>query len=64
LIGSGLAIVGARGATRPTHCLNIPDMTALKSQYGLELEPLDQFGPDELEKRHKLLFKLAGFIWS
>jgi hypothetical protein len=40
------------------------DMTALKSRYGLELEPLDQFGPDELEARHKLLFKLVGIIWA
>jgi hypothetical protein len=40
------------------------DMTALKDRYGLELEPLDQFGPDELEARHKLLFKLVGIIWS
>jgi len=40
------------------------DMTALKERYGLELEPLDQFGPVELEARHKLLFKLIGIIWS
>lgn len=40
------------------------DMTALKDRYGLELEPLDKFGPDELEARHKLLFKLIGIIWS
>lgn len=40
------------------------DMTALKDRYGLELEPLDKFGPDELEARHKLLYKLVGIIWS
>jgi len=40
------------------------DMTALKNQLGLELEPLDQFGPDQLEARHKLLFKLVGIIWN
>lgn len=40
------------------------DMTALKDRYGLELEPIDQFGPDQLEARHKLLFKLVGIIWS
>jgi hypothetical protein len=28
------------------------------------LEPLDAFGPDELEARHKLLFKLVGIIWA
>jgi hypothetical protein len=40
------------------------DMSALKSRHGLELEPLEQFGPDELEARHKLLFKLVGIIWA
>ena len=40
------------------------DMTALKDEFGLELEPLDHFGPDELEARHKLLFKLVGIIWK
>jgi hypothetical protein len=40
------------------------DMTALKNEFGLELEPLDHFGPDELEARHKLLFKLVGIIWK
>ena len=40
------------------------DMNALKDQLGLELEPLDQFGPDQLEARHKLLFKLVEIIWS
>jgi hypothetical protein len=40
------------------------DMAALKERLGLELEPLDKFGPDELEARHKLLFKLIGIIWS
>lgn len=40
------------------------DMTALKDEFGLELEPLDHFGPDKLEARHKLLFKLVGIIWK
>ena len=40
------------------------DMTALKNRYGLELQPLDHFGPDELEARHKLLFKLVEIIWG
>lgn len=40
------------------------DMTALKNEFGLELEPLDTFGPDQLEARHKLLFKLVGIIWK
>lgn len=40
------------------------DMTALKARYNLDLQPLDQFGPDELEARQKLLFKLVGIIWA
>jgi len=40
------------------------DMTALKDQLGLELEPLDTFGPEQLEARQKLLFKLVGIIWE
>ena len=40
------------------------DMTALKARHGLELQPLTDFGPDELESRHKLLFKLVEIIWS
>ena len=40
------------------------DMTGLKDESGLELEPFDHFGPDELEARHKLLFKLVGIIWK
>ncbi len=39
------------------------DMRALKARYGLELEPIEQFGPEQLEARHKLLFKLVGIIW-
>lgn len=40
------------------------DMSALKERYDLALEPMDQFGPDQLEARHKLLFKLVGVIWN
>ena len=40
------------------------DMTKLKDEFGLELEPLEHYGPDELEARHKLLFKLVGIIWK
>lgn len=39
-------------------------MTELKERYALDLEPLDQFGPDQLEARHKLLFRLTGIIWQ
>jgi hypothetical protein len=40
------------------------DMTALNDEVCPELEPLDHFGPDELEARHKLLYKLVGIIWK
>lgn len=40
------------------------DMSALKERFGLELEALDQFGPEQLEARQRLLFKLVGIIWS
>lgn len=40
------------------------DMKALKEKHDLELEALDEFGPEQLEARHKLLFKLVGIIWG
>lgn len=40
------------------------DLTALKANHDLELKPIEEkFGPEEVEARHKLLFKLAGIIW-
>lgn len=32
-------------------------------QHGLKFRPLDNFGPEELEERHKLLFDLLPLIW-
>ena len=40
------------------------DMNALKTGFDLDLAPLEKFGPDELEARHKLLFQLVGIIWK
>lgn len=40
------------------------DMNALKARFGLEIEPIDQFGPEQLEARHKLLYKLVETIWN
>jgi len=40
------------------------DMTGLRESYDLDLKPLDKFGPDELEGRHKLLFDLVSVIWN
>jgi hypothetical protein len=40
------------------------DLTALKDRYDLPLEPVDHFGPEELEARHKLLFEIVQIIWN
>lgn len=40
------------------------DMTELMRKYNLELCPMDTFGKEELEKRQKLLFKIANNIWN
>ncbi len=40
------------------------DMAGLRRRYDLDLKPLDRFGPEELEGRHKLLFDLIGIIWK
>lgn len=40
------------------------DMTELQKRYDLDLEPLDHFGPEELEARQKLLFSLIELIWK
>ena len=40
------------------------DMRELRERYRLELMPLDRFGPEELEARHRLLFEIAKIIWG
>lgn len=40
------------------------DMADLKDRYDLDLEPLDSFGPAEVEDRQRLLFELTRNIWS
>lgn len=39
------------------------DMQELCRRHSLNLEPLDQFGPRELEARHRLLFEISKIIW-
>ena len=39
------------------------DMTAFIERYNLDMQALDQFGPSELERRHKLLFEMVKIIW-
>ena len=40
------------------------DFTAFQDAHGLGFHPLDQFGPEELEYRHRLLFDLSDLIWN
>lgn len=40
------------------------DFQKMIDKYHLEFRPLDKFGPEELEERHKLLFKIAKIIWN
>jgi len=41
------------------------DLSDFISKTGLQLRPIsDQFGPDELEERHKLLAKMVEIIWK
>ena len=40
------------------------DMKELREHYKLDLKPLNQFGPDELEGRHRLLFEIAKIVWN
>ncbi|MFN7611417.1 MAG: HNH endonuclease family protein [bacterium] len=39
------------------------DMKKLKSDYNLELEPLNSFGVKDIEARQALLFKIASIVW-
>ena len=39
------------------------DMQSLCQRYNLNLQPLGQFGPNELEARHRLLFEISKIIW-
>lgn len=40
------------------------DMTQLKSQHDLDLQPVDCFDDKALEARQRLLFRIASIIWS
>ena len=40
------------------------DMTKLKKKYDLDLEPIEIFGPEQIEQRQQLLFKIAEIIWE
>ena len=40
------------------------DFSAFQRQHGLDFHSLEQFGPDELDYRHRLLFELSELIWN
>ena len=40
------------------------DFDTMIGAYGLHFEPFNQFGPEELEKRHRLLFDMIAIIWK
>ncbi len=40
------------------------DMKELRKRHNLDLKPLERFGPDELEARHRLLFEITKIIWN
>ena len=40
------------------------DMKSLRDQFNLNLRPLDHFGPEELESRHRLLFEMVRIMWN
>lgn len=40
------------------------DIEDLRTDFGLDLRPLECFGPDELEERHRLLFEMVKIIWN
>lgn len=39
------------------------DFSGFRTSTGLNFRPLDKFGPNELEERHKLIFELCKLIW-
>jgi hypothetical protein len=40
------------------------DFTAFQSEHNLDFHALDNFGQEELEYRHRLLFDLSSLIWN
>jgi len=40
------------------------DFTNMINKYKLKFRPMDEFGPAELEERHRLLFDMVTYIWE
>lgn len=40
------------------------DLENFRAKYGLDLQPIDMFDADSIEKRQQLLYKMASAIWE
>ncbi|MEC0304813.1 hypothetical protein, partial [Terribacillus saccharophilus] len=40
------------------------DFTSMIRKYSLEFYPLNIFGPEEVEVRHKLLYEIVKTVWN
>ena len=40
------------------------DFKKMREKYNLDFRPMNCFGPEELEERHRLLFDMARIIWK
>ena len=40
------------------------DLDGLKQRHGLDMQAYDAFGPDQLEARQRLLFKVSSILWA
>lgn len=40
------------------------DFKRMINSYNLNFRPMTEFGPDELEERHKLLFEIIKIVWN
>jgi hypothetical protein len=40
------------------------DFTNMIKKHNLTFRPMNKFGPDELEERHRLLFNISKKIWE
>jgi hypothetical protein len=40
------------------------DFTSMINKFSLQFRPMDEFGPNELEERHKLLYKIVKIVWK
>ncbi len=60
---SGCSLVWNETLTDNFYKANI-DLRKLKDTFSLPLRAMDKFGPEELEERQRMLFKIAEQIWK